>query len=101
MVVANMPSWARWPMGRGVGSGIKRFKELKIPFGPWVPPLVPDDGPVVGWPPPLSKAVGMVTADPPLVAALPARALPQIAAANICKTLHDIHVAMSAWHSED
>ena len=70
----------------------KTLEELRSPPGPLVPPLVPDEGPVVGRPPPLPKVAGMVPADPPLVAALPARALPQIAAANICKALHELHL---------
>ena len=91
VVVADMPiaigSRARWPMDRGVGSGIKGLEELRIPLGPLVPPLVPDEDPVVRWPTPVPEVVRMVPTNPPLAEAFPARALPQVAAANIRKSI--------------
>ena len=66
--------------------------------GPLVPPLVPDEDPVVRWPTPVPDVVRMVPTNPPLVAAFPIRALPQIAAANILKALHELHLNVRARH---
>ena len=67
-------------------------------IGPLVPPLVPNEDPIVRWPTPVLDVVRMVQTNPPLVAAFPIRALPQIAAANIRKALHELHLDVRARH---
>ena len=76
----------------------KRPQGASHPLGPLVPPLVPNEDPVVRWPTPVPDVVRMVPTNPPLVAAFPIRALPQIAAANIRKALRELHLDVRARH---
>jgi hypothetical protein len=76
----------------------RRPQGASHPPGPLVPPLVPDEDPVVRWPTPVPDVVRMAPTNPPLVAAFPIRALPHIAAANLCKAMHELHVDVRAWH---
>ena len=76
-------------MARWVRSGIDSFQDLRLSLVQAIPPLVPDEEPLIRRPSPIMQVVRGVPAGPPLMVTFPIVANPTVAAPDITESLHE------------